>query len=89
MIQSRTYNNGTILEYFYNISPIKGRKVKTSTFINIATGQQIDPKTMSLRIDFASENKFLGVCCNISCVNSWVTSTDICWACDDNFTWGL
>ena len=89
MIQSRTYNNGTILEYFYKISPKNGRQYTNSVFIEIASGKQIDPKKVSLTIDFASENKFLGVCCNIDCVDSFITDTEICWATADGFTWGV
>lgn len=89
MILSRTYNNGTILEYIYKLTPIKGRQVKTSVFIDLSTGLQIDPKKVQLKIDFASENKFVGVCCNDLCVNSWITEDSLCWAGEDNFTWGL
>ncbi len=40
-------------------------------------------------IDFASENKFLGVCCSLDCFDSFITNDGICWACADGFTWGV
>jgi hypothetical protein len=88
MIQSRTYNNGTILEYFFKVSPESGKTKKTSVFINLATGEKVDPKSVALKIDFASENKFAGICCNIACIDSWITIVNDCWA-GEGFSWGV
>ena len=89
MIQSRTYNNGTVLEYFYKISPKNGKQYTNSVFIEISSGKQVDPKKVKLVMDFASENKFLGVCCSIDCLDSFITNDGTCWACVDGFTWGV
>jgi hypothetical protein len=88
MIQSRTYNNGTILEYFFKVSPESGKTKKTSVFINLTTGEKVDPKSVALKIDFASENKFAGICCNIACFDSWITIVNDCWA-GEGFSWGV
>ena len=90
--QSRIYNDNTILEYIYTIVPAKGDAYKQSVFINISTGAIVDPKSLKLTLDFNSEDKFKGVCCNelieVEC-EGWATAGAACWVTENGLSWGF
>lgn len=91
-IQSRTYNNGRYLEYIYTLSPKSGKSSQTSVFIDVLNGKQIDPKTVTLYLDYGSENKFKGTCCEVYpdfCENAWVTESIIPWVTEDGLCWEI
>lgn len=90
-IQSRTYNNGTILEYIYTIVPPKGKTYKQSVFVDVQTGEVVDPIPSRLILDMSSENTFKGVCCTkeIEECNGWITEDEACWITDGGLGWGV
>jgi hypothetical protein len=91
-IQSRTYNNGTILEYIYTIVPAKGESYENSVFLDINTGNLIDPSSRQLVLDSNSENTFQGICCNVvfndDC-EGWITEAGACWTTEDGLSWSI
>jgi len=90
--QSRTYNNGTILEFIYTIVPKNGKSYKQSVFINTSNGELIDYTNMILILDEGSENKFQGICCTIipedNC-EGWITESGICWSTENGLSWAV
>jgi hypothetical protein len=90
-MQSRTYNNGTILEYFFNVVPVNGATQRQNVFIDISTGLQINPKTVRLQLDYGSEDTFKGSCCTVfeeSC-EGWITDTSATWVTEDGSCWAF
>jgi len=90
-LQSRTYNNGTILEYFFNVTPAVGSTYRQNVFINIATGLPINPKDFRLQLDYGSEDTFKGSCCAAfeeSCTG-WITDTSQTWITEDGLCWAF
>lgn len=90
VVQSRTYNNGTVLEYIYTIVPPKGKSYTQNVFIDVESGEMINPKSRRLILDLNSENIFQGVCCNIldEC-EGWITEAGACWVTEDGLGWGV
>lgn len=91
-VQSRTYNNGRYLEYIYTLTPKNGKAQSTSVFIDVLNGQQINPKSVALYLDYGSENKFKGTCCEIYpdiCENAWVTEQINPWVTEDGSCWSI
>jgi hypothetical protein len=91
-IQSRTYNDGTILEYIYTIVPKSGEVFKQSVFIDVSTGEVIDPDSIRLLLDRNSENTFQGICCNVvfddDC-EGWITEAGACWTTESGLSWAV
>lgn len=87
-VQSRTYNNQTILEYFYNILNPNGRITVQSVFIDLRTSEKIDPNSVVLTLDVNSQNVFKGVCCEIEedC-EGWATEALECWVTKQGLSW--
>lgn len=92
LIQSRTYNNGTVLEYIYKIVPAEGKAYKQNVFVDVSTGEAINPKSRRLVLDMNSENIFQGVCCNVvfgdDC-EGWITESGSCWTTEDGLSWAV
>ena len=91
-VQSRTYNNGTILEYTYTIIPAKGDAYHQTIYVDVNTGEIIDPNSVQLTLDMNSENSFQGVCCNDVlddiCVG-WITEAGACWTTEAGLSWAV
>lgn len=89
-IQSRTYNNGTVLEYIYTIVPSRGPAYKQNVFIDVLTGEIILPNSRRLILDLNSENKFKGVCCSVieEC-EGWITQAGACWVTEAGLGWAV
>lgn len=91
--QSRTYNNGSIIEYTYTVVPSKGSTYTQTIYIRVSDGQIIDPKSIVLTPDVNSENSFQGVCCNIAFPDEgcegWITEDGLCWITEDGLSWAV
>lgn len=89
-MQSRTYNNGKILEYIYTLIPKSGLSTKENVFIDIESGVIINPDSIRLILDSGSEDSFKGVCCDLneSC-EGWTTNSSDCWSTASGASWGF
>lgn len=90
-IQSRTYNNGAILEYIYTISPEVGDTFQQHVFILVATGEILTELPLYLNEDVNSINSFQGVCCNVieETCEGWITEDESCWITASGASWAL
>lgn len=89
--QSRTYNNGTIIEYTYTIVPSSGYSYKNTIYIDVDSGSLIDPNSITLTLDLNSEDSFQGTCCSIDdiCGNGWETEDGLCWVTTSGVSWSV
>ena len=92
MEQSKTYNNGAILEYTYSVIPLSGAAIKKSIFVEVATGLILDPPPFNLVLDEGSQDSFQGICCSTvieeEC-EGWITNIEAWWVTEAGESWAV